>query len=358
MSKDGGKTWGKQKPLCKCKGAFGQFDPIIETVPKTGDVYSVFLNGDTKSGFSTVFIRSTDHGKTWTKPVHVYGKVKWTDKPEITMSRNGKDVYVAWNGPDYGDSYVGVSHDHGKTWAQHRVTHGKKYFYAYDATTLPDGTIVFSESGIVSGPDSGSAGTNVWHYALISRNDGRTWTNVLVDKVKRGEKCVAKGCGPEYYLGQTSVASNGKGDLVFAYEGATTDHGPMQVYVRTSKDEGRKWSDRTALSVKGENATGPRVDMGPGGNARLWYMQTSGNDNPNAWNVWYQAARDVGSNWRKPVKLSNATSGPGYVTPKGFKEIYGDYGEIAVTNKGKTVAVWGEGFNYTGPGGTWIGLQQ
>ena len=61
------------------------------------------------------------------------------------------------------------------------------YFYAYDATTLPDGTIVFSESGIVDDTDAGAAGTNVWQYALISRNDGRTWTNVLVDKVKRGE---------------------------------------------------------------------------------------------------------------------------------------------------------------------------
>ena len=39
-------------------------------------------------------------------------------------------------------------------------------------------------------------------------------------------------------------------------------------------------------------------------------------------------------------------------------EVYGDYGEIAVTNAGKTVATWGEGFSYTGPGGTWFNVQR
>ena len=43
-----------------------------------------------------------------------------------------------------------------------------------------------------------------------------------------------------------------------------------------------------------------------------------------------------------------------YISPKGFKEVYGDYGEIAVTNTGKTVAVWGEGRSYAGPGGVWF----
>ena len=38
-------------------------------------------------------------------------------------------------------------------------------------------------------------------------------------------------------------------------------------------------------------------------------------------------------------------------------EPYGDYGEIAVTNRGKTIAVWGEGFSWIGPGGVWINAQ-
>ena len=42
----------------------------------------------------------------------------------------------------------------------------------------------------------------------------------------------------------------------------------------------------------------------------------------------------------------------------GFAEIYGDYGEIDVTSAGKTIATWGEGFSYTGPGGTWFNVQR
>ena len=44
--------------------------------------------------------------------------------------------------------------------------------------------------------------------------------------------------------------------------------------------------------------------------------------------------------------------------PIGFAEIYGDYGEMGITNTGKTFAAWGEGFSYTGPGGTWINVQR
>jgi hypothetical protein len=29
-----------------------------------------------------------------------------------------------------------------------------------------------------------------------------------------------------------------------------------------------------------------------------------------------------------------------------------------VTNAGKTIATWGEGFSYTGPGGTWLNVQR
>jgi hypothetical protein len=38
-------------------------------------------------------------------------------------------------------------------------------------------------------------------------------------------------------------------------------------------------------------------------------------------------------------------------------EAYGDYGEIAITSGGKTIAIWGEGDSYTGPGGTWYNRQ-
>jgi hypothetical protein len=357
VSKDGGATWSPQVPICECLRSKAQYDPTIEVVPNTGAVYSAFLNWDRHNGFSTVFTKSTDHGATWTEPVHVYGNVSWTDKPEITMSSSGKDVYVSWNGPQGGDLYVGQSHDYGATWTQQHLSDDKRYYYAYDARVLSDGTVVFSESSIVYSGLKNVSG-EVWHHAVVSRDKGATWENVVVAKVPQGEFCVAAGCGPDFYAGQTSVVSDAAGHLVFAYEGPTTDGGPQRVYVSTSSNSGRTWSAGVPLSVAGENATGPRLASSGGGNARIWYMQTAGHD-PDAWNVWYRSSTDGGATWSAPLKISDAPAGAaGYINANGFAEIYGDYGEVAVTNTGKTVATWGEGFSYTGPGGTWFNIQR
>jgi hypothetical protein len=356
-SSDGGSTWGAQVPLCVCLGSKAQYDPVIEVAANTGAVYAAFLNGDRHDGFSTVFTRSTDHGRTWSAPVHVYGNVSWTDKPEIATSASGKDVYISWNGPQGGDLYVGQSHDYGATWTQQKLSDSKRYYYAYDARVLPDGTVVFSESSLQYSGSTSVEG-EVWHHAIISRDKGATWENVVVAKVPIGEACVADGCKPDFYIGQTSVVSDATGHLVFAYEGPRAAGGPQQVYVSTSSDGGRTWSAGAPISIAGEDATGPRL-ASFGGVTRVWYMQTAGGDNPDAWNVWYRSSTDGGTTWTAPVKISDAPAGAtGYVGVAGFAEIYGDYGEIGVTNAGKTVATWGEGFSYTGPGGTWFNVQK
>ena len=137
---------------------------------------------------------------------------------------------------------------------------------------------------------------------------------------------------------------------MFAYEGPRAAGGPQQVYVSASPDEGRTWSAGLPISVVGEDATQPRL-ASFGGSTRIWYMQTAGGDNPDAWNVWYRSSADGGATWSAPVKISDAPAGAaGYVGADGFAEVYGDYGEIGVTNVGKTIATWGEGFSYTGPG--------
>jgi hypothetical protein len=356
VSKDGGATWSPQVPICQCDRSKAQYDPTIEVVPNTGAVYSAFLNWDRHNGFSTVFTKSTDHGQNWTEPVHVYGNVSWTDKPEITMSPSGKNVYVSWNGPQGGDLYVGISHDFGETWTQKKLSDDKRYYYAYDARVLGDGTVIFSESSIVYSGLTNVSG-QVWHHAVISRDKGETWENVIVAKVPLGESCIADGCYADFYAGQTSVVGDAPGHLVFAYEGPTTDGGPMRVYVSTSTNGGRSWSAGVPLSVVGENATQPRLASSGGGNVRIWYMQTAGHD-PDAWNVVYRSSSNGGSSWSSPVKISDAPAGAAaYVNANGFDEIYGDYGEIAVTNTGKTVAIWGEGLSYTGPGGSWFNIQ-
>jgi hypothetical protein len=168
ISKDGGATWGRQRPLCACKGS-GQFDPIIEVVPDTGAVYAVYMNG-----YNVLFIRSTDHGRSWTAPVETYGKVSWNDKPVMATSDDGQDVYVSWNGPKGGDPWIAQSHDRGRTWTQTRIVGNDQYFYAYDADVLPDGTAVFGEASVDYANSTTLAGPTWWSTRSHRASRART----------------------------------------------------------------------------------------------------------------------------------------------------------------------------------------
>ena len=106
-SSDGGATWGADSFLCTCKNVKAQNDPVI-AVTTTGVVYAVWMN-DYNPG--VMFSKSSNHGVTWSTPISVKGKgLSFTDKPWMTISPNGADVYVAFNSSD---SYVVASHNAG-----------------------------------------------------------------------------------------------------------------------------------------------------------------------------------------------------------------------------------------------------
>jgi predicted transcriptional regulator len=350
VSSDGGATWGPDRYICECRGVSGQYDPIIEVVPNTGHVYAVWMNG-----YNVVFSKSTDHGATWSAPVKTYGKVSWNDKPVLAMSDDGQHVYVSWNGPTSGDPWVAQSHNAGATWTQTKIVNGTRYYFAFDADVLPNGTVVFSEASIsYTGPGAAPEGQVLYH-AIRSTNQGASWQDVVVDALELGTPCEADGCYADYYYGHAVVSADANGNLVYLHDGAATAGGPQTVWSQTSADGGATWSARQALSAPGINSTFPAVESRGSGDVRAYYMQAdNGHD---AWNVWYRSSTSGGSTWSTPVKISDVTSGANYKTPSGFKEPYGDYGEMAITSTGKTIGIWGEGNSYTGPGGTWYNRQ-
>jgi hypothetical protein len=353
ISSDGGATWGADKPLCACKGG-GQFDPIIEVVPSNGNVYSVFM-----IGFNVWFIKSTNHGATWSAPVKTWGNVSWNDKPVVAMSDDGADVYVSFNGPTGGDPYAVVSHDSGATWTQTKLVNSREYFFAFDADVASDGTVYFSESAL----DYGSAGKGsavqgtIKHHVFVSRDKGASWEDHIVATVLPGLVCVAEGCSPDFYVGHTALSVDTAGAAVLLYDAATTAGGRQTIEARRSTDGGQTWSGPVTLSKVGEESTAPAVESWAPGDVRAWWYQTNGG-NVDAWNIWYRRSSDGGATWSTAVKISDATSGADYKTAAGFNEVYGDYGEIAINSAGKSIAIWGEGFSYTGPGGVWFNREQ
>ena len=354
VSSDGGATFGPSSPLCACKGS-GQFDPIIEVVPNTGAVYALYMNG-----FNVMFTKSVDHGATWTAPVKTFGNVSWTDKPIIAVGDTGTDVYVAFNGPTGGDPWIAQSHDAGATWAQTKVVDSNRYIFAFDGDVAADGSVYFGESSLLYG-GGGNKGTYptdvIEEHVFISTNKGQTWTDKLVATVQPGLACVAVGCSPDFYLAHNALAADANGALVLLYDGATQVRGLQTIAARRSTDRGQTWSAPVTLSATGEEATAPAIESTGSGDVRAWYQQTSGGGNPDQWNTWYRRSTDGGATWTAPVRISDATGGAAYKTAAGYQEIYGDYGEMAITAAGKSFAVWGEGASYDGPGGVWYNRQ-
>jgi hypothetical protein len=98
-------------------------------------------------------------------------------------------------------------------------------------------------------------------------------------------------------------------------------------------------------------ATAPVAEATGDGDVRLWFAERRPTER---WNIWAVRSSDGGATWSSPIRISDATSGARYKTADGFLEFYGDYGEMAITSSGATIAAWGEGFSWTGPGGVWF----
>ena len=354
VSADNGATWSPARPLCACKGG-GQFDPIIEVVPRTGEVYALFM-----IGFNVWFSKSADHAATWSAPVKTWGNVSWNDKPILAVSDDGREVYASFNGPTGGDPWIARSADAGATWTQVKITDSARYVYAFDGDVAPDGTVYFAESSLLYG-NAGKKGPlepGVEEHVFISRDHGATWIDKLVATGQPGLVCVAAGCSPDFYTGHAAISADANGALVFLYDAATTFAGKQSIYATRSTNRGSSWSTPVVISTAGEESTAPMIESRGSGDVRIAWAQTTGGGNVDAWNTWYRRSNDGGAAWSTPVRISDATTGAPYKTAAGYAEVYGDYGEMAITSNGKAIATWGEGISYTGPGGVWVNRER
>ncbi|MCI0634637.1 MAG: glycoside hydrolase [Actinobacteria bacterium] len=349
VSADGGETWQPERYLCVCRRVQWQFDPLIEVVPDTGEVYAVWMNG-----FNIFFSTSSNHGATWSTPVRVYGNVAWGDKPNFATSADGQDVYVLFNGPTDGDVHAAASHDGGETWSQVRVTDGRRYYFAYGTAVLPQGRVVSTQiSFSYSGPAASAEGV-VQVHVLTSDDGGATWADAVVDTLELGILCTSEGCYADFYDSGPALAADEDGDLVIVYSGAATPEGPRTVYARSSTDGGTTWGARVPLSPTGVNAAFAAA-AGTGDDRVHVYFA---DQRTGRWNVWYRTSPNLGRTWSAADRISDAVSGTVYKDADGFSEFYGDYGEIAVTSSGGVIAVWPEGESYNGPGGVWYNRRQ
>jgi hypothetical protein len=341
-SSNAGVTWGADRFLCACKNVKAQNDPVL-AVTTTGVVYAVWMN-DYNPG--VMFAKSSDHGVTWSTPIAVKGSsLSFTDKPWMTLSPDGKDVYIAFNSSD---SYVVASHDFGATFgARVKTNTDSLYYFAEGGAVGSNGSVYFAESA-----ENQSATGPVQLVVLKSTDGGAHWAQSVVDTSQQQPACTVPQCGTDFFASSASLDIDSAGTLLLAYSANSVPGANKTLYARTSTN-GTTWSARISLSANSGDNGFPSVEAGTAaGDFRVaWQDSRNG---PTGWNTWYRRTTNGGSTWGSEIDLSDASGGAPYKTANGYSFPYGDYFDIAVNAAGQNFVIWGEGPNYVGPGGTWF----
>ena len=338
VSTDGGTTWQPAARLCSSCGK-GEYDVTL-FVTSSGTVYGTFMQGN-----HIQFTTSSNHGTTWSAPQQI-SQGTWADKPWMTASANGTDVYCWWS--SHGNVDVVESHNSGATWtAPAQITSESNiYYYPNGGTVLPNGTAVMGASEY---PEKGNNTklTGPINIAVFrTTNGGTTWSRTVADTLNTGATFATSSV--------TTVASDANGNLLLLYSGSLSVGANGKVYVRRSTDSGATWSARTEMTTSAGGADATSVAAAGNGNeiAITWMDARTG-----AFNVWERQSTDGGQTWTADAKVSDATSGASYKTANGFGLPYGDYDTVAINNSGKVVAVMGEGDSSQIHGDIWENRQ-
>ena len=339
VSSDGGTTWGPAQRLCGSCGK-GEYDVTL-AVTTLGTVYSIFMQGN-----HIQFTQSANHGSSWSAPIQI-SRGTWADKPWMTASANGEDVYCWWS--SHGNVDVVESHDSGATWtAPVQITNESNiYYYPNGGTVLSNGTAVMAASEY---PEKGNNTKLTGPINIVtfrSSNGGSTWTRSVVDTLNTGATFATSSV--------STVASDANGTLLLLYSGSLSVGANGKVYVRRSTDSGSTWSARTEMTTSdgGADATSVAAAGKATNQFVITWMDKRGGD----WNVWERQSSDDGQTWTADAKVSDATSGASYKTAAGFGLPYGDYDTVAINSAGKAVAVLGEGDSSQIHGDIWENRQ-
>ncbi len=338
-STDGGSTWGAVKPLCASCGK-GQYDVTLAS-SSTGAVYATYMQGNRIS-----FTRSTDHAATWSTPIKISAGT-WADKPWMTTSANGQDIYVMW--ASHGNIDATSSHDAGLTFSTPvQITNESNiYYYPNGGTVLPNGTAVIVASEYPEKGNNTKITGPINIVAFRSTNAGGTWQRTVTDTLNTGATFATSSV--------TTVASDASGALVLLYSGSTSVGANGKVYVRRSTDSGASWSARVEMTISAGGADATQVAAA--GKAAGQFVITWMDNRGGGFNVWERQSADGGATWTADAKVSDATSGASYKTAAGFGSPYGDYDTVAINSAGKAVAVMGEGDTGQVHGDIWTNRQ-
>lgn len=351
-STDGGATWEPWEWLWE-DGDGWQADPQI-TVDDNGTAHALILG----KWYRVFYTRSTDHGVTWSTPIDITGSPKWADYPEIAVSPDGMDVYVAY---DRHINYQVTSNDGGFTWGPAIPTEPldeDDFYYVHGSTVLTDETAVFTATDLACCPYADVAhrrSQGVW--VIRTTDHGATWTESPVDSMKAPPPCTISECPPsDFSWGAfSSVASDPNDDVMLVYSGSSVKYGKQRLWFVTSTDGGATWSAPMPITTPQLLTAYPQIEATGVGAFVVTYVDAR--TRQDRLNMWVTETTDFGATWTQPDRLSNVRGGQPYKHRNGFQFFYGHYHDMDATSDGKTIAVWSESNEYWGPGNAWWAIR-
>ena len=263
-STDGGESWNQASPSIggAAKAHPLTLDPYIYVDESTGRIFNIDL-----TVACSYLSFSDDDGATWThnplacgRPVNDH-QTLFSGPPSISPVNPvfPENVYYCWNDFGTGTS-CSKSLDGGVSW----VPTGTRPFEgmnveSQDATELCGG---FNGHGVV-----GDDGT----VYLPKEYCGQPWIGISHDEGATWERVQVANNTTEFLGSDTSVAVDKKGNLYYTYETAK-----QQLYLVTSTDGGKKWSEPLMVAApKVNEVTLPTLDVGDPGSVAIAYMGTT-----------------------------------------------------------------------------------
>ncbi len=360
VSADGGATWSQ--PRAPFPTLTREDDPQIVVDPADGRTLYASYMQDKKS--SQYVARSDDFGVTW-RTMLVEPLQRGTDKDILAV--RGTNVYLVYH--TLQKIFVSYSHDGGATWTTGNLLNGTTN--SQFGQSLPSGgavdthgTVYFAWGGV---NNTGQAKGTINLYVTKSTDRGATWTTSLVDVSQAPPPC---GCaGWDFWGGQMALGLDASDRVYVLWNANRVKGGVQRMFFSRSTDGAQSWSAARDVSraPTGTNNAFPALVATGNGDVRIAWMDDrngfdAGGSDPNArWNTYYRSSTDGGATWSAESKLSAFVAGYTYkfATPgEGYLQPYGDYFEMDIDNHGKTVALWGEGNSYDGPGNVWFARQR
>jgi hypothetical protein len=355
VSSDNGATWSLPHVLLPTTTR--QDDPQIVVDPADGQtVYASFMQDNHAS---IVVAKSIDHGQSWTTLV-VENLSRQVDKDWLAV--RGPNIYVVYHTVQ--KTFVSISRDAGATWTTHDMiggTGGLGQSFVSGGAVDSNGVVYFAWNGVER---SGKAKGPKNLYVTRSTDHGATWTVIPIGTSAEAPNCNCEGY--DYWGAQMALDVDAANQVYVLFQASSVARGPQRLYFSRSSN-GTSFSAPVDVSLAptGANNVFPALTAGTSGDVRIaWMDDRNGHDSgssPDArWNVWYRSSTDGGATWTSEAQLSSFNAGFGYsfATPSdGFLQPYGDYFEMDINAADKTVALWGEGFSYTGPGNVWFARQ-